>query len=94
MHNPRDSRHMSIYIKESMSFWSAQKDLYFYTDAGFTQKAPRGYYNINASSAQFMSQHPRLYESGIKWVYVGDTGKVEKWVGEKERSVVDKLYSF
>ena len=40
MHNPRDSRPISIYIKEA-SRYSAQKDLYFYTDAGFTQKAPR-----------------------------------------------------
>jgi hypothetical protein len=41
MHNPRDSRHISIYIKEASRYGTAQKDLYFYTDAGFTQKAPR-----------------------------------------------------
>ena len=93
-HYPSPSRPITIYIKESWPYYSERKELYFYTDSAFTQKAPRGYYNINASSAQFMSHHPRLYASGIKWVFVNDRGKVEKWVGEKGMSVVDKLYSF
>ena len=94
MHNPRDSRHMSIYIKESMSFWSAQKDLYFYTDAGFTQKAPRWYYYLNAEYAGFASAYPDLYASGVKGVYVDETGKVKTWVWEKPFEVVYGKYYF
>ena len=94
MHNPRDSRHMSIYIKESMSFWSAQKDLYFYTDAGFTQKAPRWYYYLNAEYAGFASDYPDLYASGVKGVYVDETGKVKTWVWEKPFEVVYGKYYF
>ena len=94
MHNPRDSRPISIYIKESMSFWSAQKDLYFYTDAGFTQKAPRWYYYLNAEYAGFASDYPDLYASGVKGVYVDDTGKVKTWVWEKPFEVVYGKYYF
>ena len=94
MHNPRDSRHISIYIKESMSFWSAQKDLYFYTDAGFTQKAPRWYYYLNAEYAGFASAYPDLYASGVKGVYVDETGKVKTWVWEKPFEVVYGKYYF
>ena len=94
MHNPRDSRPISIYIKESMSFWSAQKDLYFYTDAGFTQKAPRWYYYLNAEYAGFASDYPDLYASGVKGVYVDETGKVKTWVWEKPFEVVYGKYYF
>ena len=94
MHNPRESRPISIYIKESMSFWSAQKDLYFYTDAGFTQKAPRWYYYLNAEYAGFASDYPDLYASGVKGVYVDETGKVKTWVWEKPFEVVYGKYYF
>ena len=94
MHNPRDSRHISIYIKESMGFWTAQKDLYFYTDAGFTQKAPRWYYYLNAEYAGFASDYPDLYASGVKGVYVDETGKVKTWVWEKPFEVVYGKYYF
>ena len=93
MHNPRDSRPISIYIKEA-SRYSAQKDLYFYTDAGFTQKAPRWYYYLNAEYAWFASAYPDLYASGVKGVYVDDTGKVKTWVWEKAFNIVNSKYYF
>lgn len=94
MHNPRDSRHISIYIKEASRYGTAQKDLYFYTDAGFTQKAPRWYYYLNAEYAGFASDYPDLYASGVKGVYVDDTGKVKTWVWEKPFEVVYGKYYF
>ena len=94
MHNPRDSRHISIYIKEASRYGTAQKDLYFYTDAGFTQKAPRWYYYLNAEYAGFASAYPDLYASGVKGVYVDDTGKVKTWVWEKPFEVVYGKYYF
>ena len=95
-HNVWSKEYKTIYVKTESMRWSAQKHIYFYTDAGLTQKAPRGYYSINAGYAGYAgdSDLDDLNNSGIKGVFVDDSGKVKSWVGEKGFSEVNSKYYF
>ena len=95
-HNVWSKEYKTIYVKTEPMRWSAQKHIYFYTDAGLTQKAPRGYYSINAGYAGYAgdSDLDDLNNSGIKGVFVDDSGKVKSWVGEKGFSEVNSKYYF
>ena len=96
-HNVWSKEYKTIYVKTEPMRWSAQKHIYFYTDAGLTQKAPRGYYSINAGYAGYSVGDSDLNDfnnSGIKGVFVDDSGKVKSWVGEKGFSDVNSKYYF
>ena len=96
-HNVWSKEYKTIYVKTESMRWSAQKHIYFYTDAGLTQKAPRGYYSINAGYAGYSVGDSDLNDfnnSGIKGVFVDDSGKVKSWVGEKGFSEVNSKYYF